>query len=83
MQNFHVVSRAKFNALSNGALGFAVSLILYTGKWINLFKEIVLAFKLHFQHIGLNLEENQVHHSKKSEMVRIIIKILYLLCICT
>jgi hypothetical protein len=30
----HVVSKPEFNVLSNGALAFAVSLILCTGKWI-------------------------------------------------
>jgi hypothetical protein len=58
MQNVHVVSRPEFHALSNGALVTAVSLILCTGKWIDHFTDTVLAFNLHFQHAGLNLEEN-------------------------
>jgi hypothetical protein len=65
MQNPHVVSKPKFNALSNGALVTAVSLILCTEKWIKLFTENLFAFNMHFQHIGLNLDENQVHHSKE------------------
>jgi hypothetical protein len=32
--------------------------MLCTGKWIKLFTETVLAFNQHFQHIGLNLQEN-------------------------
>ncbi len=65
MQNVHVVSRPEFQVLSNGAIGLGVSLVLCTGKWIELFTETLLAFNLHFQHIGLNLQENQVHHSKE------------------
>jgi hypothetical protein len=34
-------------------------------KWIKHFTETVLAVNLHFQHIGLNLQETQVHHSKE------------------
>jgi hypothetical protein len=65
MQNVNVVFKPGFPAFSNGALVFAVSLILCTGKWIKPFIEIVFAFNLHFQHIGLNLQEKQVHHSKE------------------
>jgi hypothetical protein len=65
MQNIHVVSRPEFHVLSNGALASAVSLILCTGKWTKHFTEADLAFNLHFQHIGLDLQENQVHHSKE------------------
>jgi hypothetical protein len=65
MQNFHVVSRPKFHVISNGALGFGASLILCTGKWIKLFAEAVLSFNLHFQHMVLKLQENQVDHSKE------------------
>ncbi len=61
---FPCCSRPKFHALSNGALVFAVSLILCTEKLIKLFTETVLAFNLHFQNIGINLQENKVHHSK-------------------
>jgi hypothetical protein len=68
MQNVHVVSRPEFHVLSNGALAFAVRLILCTGKWIKHFTETVLAFNLHFQHIGLNLQEYKVHHSKEPEI---------------
>jgi hypothetical protein len=50
MQNVNVVSRP-FHVLSNGALVFAVSLILCTGKWIKLFTEKELEFNLYFQHI--------------------------------
>jgi hypothetical protein len=51
MQNTKVASRTKFlpNLLFNGALVFAVSLILWTGKWIKLFTETVHAFNLNFQ----------------------------------
>jgi hypothetical protein len=35
----------------------------------------------HFTHIGLNLQENQVHHSKTLILSRSTIKILLLLCI--
>jgi hypothetical protein len=65
MQYVHVVSRPKFHVLSNGAVVFDVTLILCAGKWIKLFMETVLAFNHHFQHIELNLNENQVHHSKE------------------
>jgi hypothetical protein len=83
IQNIHVVSRLKFHVLSNCVLVFDVSLILCTGKWIKLFTETVLAFNLHFQHIGLNIQEKQVHHSKERKFwSRNKIKILHLLCIC-
>jgi hypothetical protein len=65
MQNVHVVSRPTFYVLSNGALVFHVSLILCTGKWIQLLTETLLAINLHFQHIGLNLQGKQIHHSKE------------------
>jgi hypothetical protein len=65
MQNFHVVSRA-FQALSSGALLFAVSLIFCTGK---IFTEAVFAFNLQLQYIGLNLQNNQVHHSKEPKIL--------------
>jgi hypothetical protein len=39
MQNAHVVSRPKCHALSNGALIFAASSVLCTGKWMQLFTE--------------------------------------------
>jgi hypothetical protein len=68
MQNVHVISRL-FHVFSNSALDFAASLILCTGKWIKLFTETLLAFNLHFQQIGLNLQENQVHHSKKRKIL--------------
>jgi hypothetical protein len=69
-KSFHGVSAPKFRALSTGALLFAISLILCTGKWIELFRENEdLAFNLNFQHIGLNLRENQVHHSKERQTV--------------
>jgi hypothetical protein len=71
MQNVSVVSIPKFHVISIGALGFAVNLILCTGKWMKLLTETVLAFNLHFQHIGLrsNLQENQVRHSKDRKMM--------------
>jgi hypothetical protein len=60
MQNVHVVSRPRFHALSNGALYLVVSIILcITGKWVKLVTETVLEFNLHFQHIGLNLQESK------------------------
>ncbi len=62
----NVVSRLEFIVLSNSALGFAVSPILYTiGKRIKLFTETLLAFSLRFQQIGLSLHENQVHQSEE------------------
>jgi hypothetical protein len=46
MENVNLVSSSEFHVLSNGALVFAVSLILCsTGKWIELFAETLLAFK--------------------------------------
>jgi hypothetical protein len=69
MQNAQVASIQKFHVLSNGALVFAVSLILCTGKWRKLFTEALLAFNLHFQHMGLNLQENKVHHSQEREIL--------------
>jgi hypothetical protein len=65
MRNIRAVFRLKFHAQSNGALVFAVGPILCTGKWMHLFTETVLAVNLPFQPIGLNLQENQVHHSKE------------------
>jgi hypothetical protein len=66
MQNVHVAYRP-FPALSNsnGALAFAISVILCTGK----FTEAVLAFNLHFQQLGINLQGNKVHHSKEREIL--------------
>jgi hypothetical protein len=69
MQNNNVVSKPEFHVLSNSSLDFTASLILYIGKWIKSLIETVLAFNLHFQHIGLNLQENQVNHLKESKMV--------------
>jgi hypothetical protein len=54
-----------FHALSNGALVFAVSLILCPGKWSKLFPETDLAFNLHFKQLGLHWQENQVHGLKE------------------
>ncbi len=65
MQNVHVVSRPKFYVLSNDALVLAASLILCTGKWRKLFTETVLAFNLHFQQLGINLQKIQLCHSKE------------------
>ncbi len=59
MQNVHVVSRPELPVLSNGALSFAVSLILCTGKWIQLFTETDLAFNLHFQYNKTQLTGKQ------------------------
>ncbi len=54
------------------------------GKWTQLFTETVLAFNLHFEQLGLNLEENQVHHSKeRNYRSRKNVKFLQLLCIST
>jgi hypothetical protein len=44
MQNVHVVSKTKFNVLSNGALVFPVSPRLCRGKWREHFAESDLAF---------------------------------------
>jgi hypothetical protein len=52
--------RPEFHVLSNGALVVTVRLILPAGKWIKLFTEPCF----HFEHIGLNFQELQVHHSK-------------------
>jgi hypothetical protein len=43
--------------------------ILCAGKWIKLFTKTVFEFNLHFQHIGLTLQENQVHHSKERKLL--------------
>jgi hypothetical protein len=64
MQSVNVVSRAKFHVISKGVFGLALSLILCTGKWIELVIETLVAFNLYFQPIGLNLHENQAQHSK-------------------
>jgi hypothetical protein len=48
----HVVYRLKFPALSNGALVFAVSLILCTRNWRKHFTKTGLAFHFHFQQFG-------------------------------
>jgi hypothetical protein len=54
----HVGSRPEFHVNSNGALGFAGSLIFCAGKWRKLFTELSLAYSLHFIHIRLNLQDN-------------------------
>jgi hypothetical protein len=64
-----LISRPKFHVLSNGDFVSAVSLILCTGKRNKLFTETDLAFNLHFQYKGLNLRENQVHHSKERKVL--------------
>jgi hypothetical protein len=43
VKNVHVVSRP-FHAHSNGLIGFSVSQILCTGKWLKLFTETDLVF---------------------------------------
>jgi hypothetical protein len=53
MQNINAASIPKFHVLSNGATVFAARIILFTGKWIELFTGTVLAFNLQLQHIGL------------------------------
>ncbi len=59
MQNDRVVSRPVFHALSNGALVFAVSRILCTGKWRKLFTETLLAFNLTFSAYMTQLTEEK------------------------
>jgi hypothetical protein len=62
----NVVPRPEFHDLSNGAIFFAMRLILCTGKWEWIeFAETVLVLNRHFQHIWLSLQENQVQHSKE------------------
>ncbi len=68
MQNVNAASRPKFHALSNGETVLTVTLILYTGKWIQLITETLLEFYLHLKHIGSNLQENKVHHSKERKI---------------
>jgi hypothetical protein len=65
MQNFLVVPRQTFHVLSNGVLGFLYVYVLCTGTCRKLLTETVLPINLHSQHIGLNLQENKVHHSKE------------------
>jgi hypothetical protein len=69
MQIAHVVSRPEFHYLSNGALVFALNVILCTEKWNKHFTETVLAAKLHFKHTGLNLQENKAQHSKERKIL--------------
>jgi hypothetical protein len=59
MQNFYGISRPEFHVPSNGALFLAVSQMSCTGKWIELYKKIVLPFILHFQQLGLNLQKTE------------------------
>ncbi len=59
----------KCPVLSNGAHVFGVSLILCAGKWIQLCYATMLAFNLNFQHLGINLQENQVHRSKERKIL--------------
>jgi hypothetical protein len=62
MQNIQVVSRSKFPVLSNGALVFAVSLILNMyRKMEETINEKCASIQLEFS-AGL---KNQVHHSKE------------------
>jgi hypothetical protein len=72
MQNVNVVSTniTEFYVLSNSALVSAVILILCTGKWIKPFTKNVRAFNLHCKHIGLNLQENKMHHSKERKTLK-------------
>jgi hypothetical protein len=69
MQNVHVVSRPKFHVFSNGALVFGVSLILAYREMDSTIYGRRACVNLRFQHIGLNLQENQVHHSKESKIM--------------
>ncbi len=57
MQNVHAVYRPTFHVLDNAALVFGVTLILYyiILYVIKLFSETVLAFKLQFYHLEMNL----------------------------
>jgi hypothetical protein len=59
----------KFHVLSNGVLVFTLSPITCTEKCIWAFTETGIAFNLHFQQQGLNLRENQVHHSKEPKIL--------------
>ncbi len=72
MQNVHVLSRPVFNVISNGALVFAVSLILWTGKWIQLFTEtfacIQPAFSP-FSHFSAPFEKNIEFWSRNIIMI--------------
>ncbi len=71
--------RPQFHVLSNGALVFAVSLILCTKKWVKLFAKTVIAFNSILAY-RTDLTENQVHHSKEpSILIWRNIKILHLL----
>jgi hypothetical protein len=66
----HVASRPEFHVLSNGALDFAVSMKLCTGASdISIHRNCtLLAFNLNLQHIGRNLQENQVDHLKERKI---------------
>ncbi len=44
-------------------------IMVCTGKWIQHFAETLLPFNLHFQHLGLNLQENKVYHSKERKLL--------------
>jgi hypothetical protein len=48
MQNVHAVFKPKYHVLSNGALGFPVSPISWTGKWIKLFTETFFSIQSAF-----------------------------------
>ncbi len=68
----HVIPRPEFPVLSNGngALVFAVSVILFLGKRVlNTIHGKSACINLHLQHTELNLQENQVHHSKERKML--------------
>jgi hypothetical protein len=68
MQNVHVLSRSVFHFLSNGALFFAVSLILCTGKIDAAIRRDCACIQPPFSANITNLQENQVHHSKDREI---------------
>ncbi len=89
MQNVHVASGTGFHALSNGRLVLAVSLILRyvsSGKWRKLFTEAVLALKLNFQQLGLNLRGKPrvpFERAQNACLERALDSTCYFVCICT
>jgi hypothetical protein len=62
MQNFNVAYRPRFHVLSNGVFICAVSLKKYMENEYNYSPKLFLHSS--FEQIGLNLQENQVHHAK-------------------
>jgi hypothetical protein len=65
MQNVHIISRTKFNVISNGAIAFAASLDnIMCWKMDKTIHRNCACIQPAFSAFGLNLQETPMHHSK-------------------